>query len=54
MKNIYQVGPDKSLRGGISTVIREISFSEKINSIYSLKFISTISEKSIITFSEVY
>ncbi|WLF68998.1 glycosyltransferase family 4 protein [Clostridium septicum] len=50
MKNIYQVGPDKSLRGGISTVIREISFSEKINSIYSLKFISTISEKSIITF----
>lgn len=50
MKKVFQVGPDIKLKGGIATVIKNISDSEKLNDVYRIQLISTISDKKIISF----
>lgn len=50
MKKVFQVGPDKSLKGGIATVIKNISDSKKINDNYEIEIIQTTSNKRLITF----
>ncbi|WP_415322610.1 glycosyltransferase family 4 protein [Clostridium perfringens] len=50
MKKLYQVGPKKTLKGGIATVINNINKSEVINKEYDIVNIETINEKGKIVF----
>ncbi|MGL5754068.1 MAG: glycosyltransferase family 4 protein [Paraclostridium sp.] len=44
MKKVFQIGPDMNLKGGIATVIRQISLSEKLNKKYDQVFISSTND----------
>lgn len=50
MKKVYQIGPKRTLKGGIATVINNINKSEVINKEYDIVNIETISEKGKVTF----
>ncbi|MDK0864091.1 glycosyltransferase family 4 protein [Clostridium perfringens] len=50
MKKLYQVGPKRSLKGGIATVINNINKSDIIRNSYDIVNIETINEKGNIAF----
>lgn len=50
MKRVFQIGPDKNLKGGIATVIRQINESNSLNDKYNIRIIPTISTNKIITY----
>ena len=41
MQKVVQIGPDKNLKGGIATVIRQISEANDLNNKYNIDIIST-------------
>lgn len=49
-KRVYQVGPSKSLRGGISTVIRDITNSDILNEKYEIVDIESVNKNKLKTF----
>lgn len=50
MKHLYIIGPAISLKGGISTVIKQIINSDAINEQFIIKDIATINKNKIISF----
>ncbi|HAT4363576.1 TPA: glycosyltransferase family 4 protein [Clostridium perfringens] len=50
MKKLYQVGPKKTLNGGIATIINNINKSKDINNKYDIVNIETIDEKGKLVF----
>ncbi|QHI71294.1 glycosyltransferase [Aminipila terrae] len=50
MKNIYIIGPNKELRGGISTVINQIINAKSINERYKIKDIATRTNNKVIDY----
>ncbi len=50
MRKVYQIGPDKNLKGGIATVINDINQSSLIKENYEVINIPTIDKKKYICF----
>lgn len=50
MQKVVQIGPDKNLKGGIATVIRQISEANDLNNKYNIDIISTTNKNKIITY----
>lgn len=50
MKNVFLIGPSIKLNGGISSVIKTVLSSKKLEEYYNIKAIGTIGEKRLLTF----